>query len=73
MVADEWAGLPELGTLVRVPYPKAPAIGEVVAHYRLFGEPRAQVRVELPVSHEPYETHTVTMAYRPDLMEIIPS
>ena len=71
MEADDWAALPKLGTRVLVPHLNAPLEGEIVLHHRLFGRPVARVKVQVPIRFEPYETHTVTMIYRPEAMKII--
>ena len=65
------AGLPPLGTRVRMPYGRTIIEGEVVKRYRQFGEPVAMVEIEMPISHDPYETHYIRVHYSPIAMEII--
>lgn len=71
MEAFDWEGLPPRGTRVRVPHGRTTIEGEVVHLYRLFGRPAAKVRVELPVSHDPYEAHDVHVTFRPGELEVI--
>jgi hypothetical protein len=69
--ADEWEGLPKVGTRVRVPYLTSTKEGEVILLYRLFGKPVARVSVQLPVSYESSETRGVPAAFTRDELEII--
>jgi hypothetical protein len=72
MSRDDWKEAFPLGMRVRVPYKGWTTIeGEVVGHYRLTGRPAVQVRVQMPVSHEPFETVGVTLSFRPERLEII--
>jgi hypothetical protein len=63
MESNDWSGLPPVGTRVRVPYANAMWEGEVVLLHRIFGEPLARVRVQLPVSHEPFETRARSVSF----------
>jgi hypothetical protein len=72
---DDWEGLPEVGTRVRVPYltsTHSTKEGEVILLYRLFGRPVARVSVQVPVSYEASETRAVQAAFSRDELEIIP-
>jgi hypothetical protein len=71
MDTDDWEGLPAPGARVRVPHLRSSLEGEVVLLYRLFGRPVAKVRVQIPISHEPYETRGVNVVFKRDEMEII--
>jgi hypothetical protein len=71
MRGDDWKELFPLGTRVRVPHRRSTIEGKVVGYYWLTGRPAVEVRVHIPVSHEPFETQGVNLAYRLDDLEII--
>jgi hypothetical protein len=67
----DWGDLPAPGTRVRVPHLTSMIEGEVILRYRIFGRPVARVQVEIPISHDPYETREVHAAFSRHEMEVI--
>jgi len=68
---NEWEGLPPLGARVLVPHGRTTIEGEVVLLYRLFGRPRARVRVELHADRGPDEAHYVNVLFGPGELDVI--